>query len=125
VASGQLAEAREVLLQANEIGKLHSSHGVATVWLAMALVFDGAPLDAEPYAREAVANPKTQFWANVALILSLVGQGRLEEAATARKDMQAFRRELTISRVAELSPLVDERLLAIMLDGLRAAGLPD
>jgi hypothetical protein len=27
--------------------------------------------------------------------------------------------------VAELSPLVDERLLAIMLDGLRAAGLPD
>ena len=125
VSTGKLVEAKEVLKQAHDVGKQHSSHGVATVWLAMALVFDGAPVEAEPFAREAVENPRTQFWANVALILSLVGQGRTDEAILACEAMQVLRPGIDCSWIEALTPVTERRLADLMMEGLRTAGLPD
>jgi len=125
VCSGDLAGARHILGIMLETGQNHVLHGVASAWLALALNFEGRFAEAEPHAREAVANPHTQFWANISLILALSGQDRLEEAAEARRVMEAFRPGITCAIVERLTPITQLDQMRMLIDALRRSGLPE
>lgn len=125
VYAGHISEAIGILETAWETGHLNAFHGATATWLAMALVFDGRPAEAESFAREGVAHPRTQFWANVSLVLSLIGQGKTGEAVVERKALQKFKPGLTCEIVERLTPISVPKQIKLVLNGLRAAGLPD
>ena len=125
ICTGDLAGARHYLGIACENGQNHTLHGVACGWLALALNFDGRHEEAEPHARSAVANPHTQFWANVALIIALSGQDKVAEAEEARMVLQAFRPGVTCSLILRLSPMTRPEQVEMILLALRRAGLPE
>lgn len=125
VFKGQISHSIDELKWVWEQGRLHPYHGAAAAWLAMALVFDNRAVEAEHFAQEAVANPRTQFWANVSLILSLIGQDKQQEAVVARKALQDFRPELTCKIVKILLPVAAPEFVQLTYDRLRASGLPD
>ena len=72
-----------------------------------------------------MANPHTQLWANISLILSLLDHGKTEEAIAEREALEAFKPGITVSGVTKLTPVTRPEFLKHMLDGLRAAGLTE
>ncbi|NKB53103.1 MAG: hypothetical protein GKR97_12915 [Rhizobiaceae bacterium] len=125
VSSGQFDEAKNILNFVISSGKQHASHGAASAWTAHALNFEGRFEEAESHARDAVANPHTQFWANVSLIVSLHNQGRCEEAANELRNMRQFRPESSCQGLAELTPVTHAPSLKLLLDTMKAVGLPE
>ena len=125
VSSGQFDEAKKVLDFVTRAGEQHMSHGAASAWTALALNFEEKFAEAEAHARDAVANPHTQFWANVSLIVSLYHQGRHEDAAKELQEMQQFRPGSSCKGLAELTPITHEPSVKMLLDTMRAVGLPE
>ncbi len=125
VSSGQFDEAKKILQFVISSGKQHSGHGAASAWTAHALNFEGKFAEAEPHARDAVANPHTQFWANVSLIVSLFNQGRCEEATNELHNMRQFKPGSSCQGLAELTPITHAPSLKLLLDTMKAVGLPE
>jgi hypothetical protein len=70
----------------------------------------------------AVGNHSAAHWN---LITASIGLGRLADARRYLANFRAVSPLTTIASVREGQPVVDERLLAPLLDALSAAGMPE
>jgi TolB-like protein/Flp pilus assembly protein TadD len=125
LCSGDTQGGEKRLRDAIELGRFEYLQGASFVWLAMALILQGRYAEAEPIARQANAHPRTQLWAPVSLILSLHYQGRTDEAAEYLGELQRNFSGVCCVGAADKIPIVDEKHKSIIIDGLRAVGLPE
>lgn len=125
LSSGNLDAAVREFEIVQDAGKLESTIGTAWAWLAMCRVFEGRYAEAEPLARDAVDNFFTKYWADVALILALVHLGKHDEAKAACKTVQTQWPGMTCQGLLSTSLLADPEKVALIIDGMRTAGLPE
>ena len=93
--------------------------------VCVSLIFEKRYAEAEPLARDAVDNYFTKFWADVALIVSLVHLGKHEAAKKACETVQSQWPGMTCQTLAKTSTLAKPEMLALIVDGMRKAGLPE
>ena len=99
--------------------------GPSLAWMAMANIFLSDYEKAVDWAKKALDVPSTQIWGNAALTSAC---GHLENEVEAKKAREELRRRMpnfSYAFVDENFPVTDPGYVAVFVNGLRKAGLPE
>ena len=99
--------------------------GPVMAWIAIGNLCLGNHEKAVDWAQKALDLPTTQFWANAALVSAYGHLDNQTEAKRAREELIRRKSNFTINFAEKTFPVTYPDYVALFIDGLRKAGVPE
>jgi adenylate cyclase len=124
--AGRLDEAKAALGQSERLSPRDPILWASTVVHALACLLSQDYEEALHWARKTVQNPRSAgYWPQAILAAALAQLGQMDEARAAVSAALEAKPDLSLAYLATTLPTKEPNGLALYLEGLRMAGLPD